>query len=294
MLHDEAMLVRRDRTRDLAAVLASRLDAHHRATGPLPWLPPVPRQLAEDDFWGRYFDRRHELIQRHGTAVRAAATSGRQQTAPAWAVPTLSDARPHPRPRDLAGSTRHPRYGPAPDRTARERSRGQPAQRQARPTRRRSRRTPDAHSNRRRPGSPKRSTPASPPTRNGRPRPPDRRGPPSWHRPRRAATHRHRPTASDRTARRGARVPPHRRYRRAPDIAARAAAQARRTMPVRAKAAACAAARPRPHGRTDAERPSRSPPVSRGSSVLCPATFSVRSGLRAARLSLARIGRRGS
>jgi len=54
-------------------------------------LPPVPRQLAEDDFWGRYFDRRHELIERHGTAVRAAATSWTQQAAPAWAVPTLSD-----------------------------------------------------------------------------------------------------------------------------------------------------------------------------------------------------------
>ena len=66
------------------------------ATGPLPWLPSVPRQLAEDDFWGRYFDRRHELIQRHGTAVRAAATRWTAETAPAWAVPTLSDARPHP------------------------------------------------------------------------------------------------------------------------------------------------------------------------------------------------------
>jgi len=54
-------------------------------------LPPVPRQLAEDDFWGRYFDRRHELIERHGTAVRAAATSWTQEAAPAWAVPTLSD-----------------------------------------------------------------------------------------------------------------------------------------------------------------------------------------------------------
>ena len=91
VLHDEAMLVRRDSTRDLAAILASRLDAHHRATGPLPWLPPIPRQLAEIDFWGRYFARRHELLQRHSTAVRAAATSWTPETAPAWAVPTLSD-----------------------------------------------------------------------------------------------------------------------------------------------------------------------------------------------------------
>lgn len=85
------MLVRRDRTRDLAAILAARLDARQCDTGPLPWLPPVPRQLAEDDFWGGYFDRRHEVIQRHGTAVRAAATSWTPETAPAWAVPMLSD-----------------------------------------------------------------------------------------------------------------------------------------------------------------------------------------------------------
>jgi len=91
VLRDEAMLVRRDRASDLAAILASRLEANQRETGPLPWLPPVPRQLAEDDFWGRYFDRRHELIERHGTAVRAAATSWTQEAAPAWAVPTLSD-----------------------------------------------------------------------------------------------------------------------------------------------------------------------------------------------------------
>ena len=92
VLHDEAVLVRRDHSHDLAAVLASRLDAHQRAAGPLPWLPPVPRRLAEDDFWGRYFDRRDELINHQGSAVRAAATRWTPQTAPAWAVPTLSDA----------------------------------------------------------------------------------------------------------------------------------------------------------------------------------------------------------
>ena len=91
VLRDEAMLVRRDRASDLAAILASRLEANQRETGPLPWLPPVPRQLAADDFWTRYFHRRGELIQRHDTAVRAAATSWTPETAPAWAVPTLSD-----------------------------------------------------------------------------------------------------------------------------------------------------------------------------------------------------------
>lgn len=91
VLRDEAMLVRRDRAGDLAAIVASRLDARQRDTGPLPWLPPVPRQLTEDDFWGRYFDRRGDLIQRHGTAVRADVTSWTAETAPAWAVPMLSD-----------------------------------------------------------------------------------------------------------------------------------------------------------------------------------------------------------
>jgi hypothetical protein len=91
VLHDEAVLVRRDLTRDLAAVLAERLDAHQRTAGPLPWLPPVPRQLAEDHFWSRYFDRRRDVIQRHGNAVRAAATSWTAQTAPDWAEPMLGN-----------------------------------------------------------------------------------------------------------------------------------------------------------------------------------------------------------
>lgn len=93
VLRDEAMLVRRDCTRDVASILASRLDARQQANGPLPWLPPVPRQLAENDFWGRYFGRRHEVIERHGTSVRAAATSWTPETAPAWVVSMLSDPR---------------------------------------------------------------------------------------------------------------------------------------------------------------------------------------------------------
>jgi conjugative relaxase-like TrwC/TraI family protein len=91
MLQDEAVLVRRDDSHDLAAVLANRLDARQRTAGPLAWLPPVPRRLAEDDFWSRYFDHRQDLIRRHGNAVRAAATRWNAETAPVWAVPMLSD-----------------------------------------------------------------------------------------------------------------------------------------------------------------------------------------------------------
>ena len=140
-------------------------------TGPLPWLPPVPRRLAEDDFWGRYFDRRDELIQRQGTAVRAAATSWTPQTAPAWAVPTLSDPNltrdlaTWRAARDIPDTDLRPTGPPANDRAG-----SRPAE-AARSARRRSRRAPDTHSNRQRPGSPRRSTPASPPTRSGRPSP---------------------------------------------------------------------------------------------------------------------------
>ena len=233
-------------TRDLAAILASRLDAHQRATGPLPWLPPIPRQLAEIDFWGRYFARRHELIQRHSTAVRAAATSWTPETAPAWAVPTLSDASLT---RDLA-VWRAARDIPDTD----LRATGPPANDRAgsHAQRRLDRRVTAARD--------LQTTLEPAVTRLAETIHPGITADPQW--PilarqiaaarqagidrgelRRIATGRPLPIEA---ARRRPRVPPHRRYRRAPDIAARAAAQARRTMPVRAKAAACAAARPRP------------------------------------------------
>jgi hypothetical protein len=91
VLRDEAMLVRYDHSRDLAAVLANRIVVRDRGSGPLPWLPAVPRQLGEDDFWHRYFDRRAELIERHGAAIRAGASTWTEQTAPAWAVSTLHE-----------------------------------------------------------------------------------------------------------------------------------------------------------------------------------------------------------
>ena len=92
MLRDEAVLVRSDHSSDLAAVLANRIEARDRqGSGPRPWLPPVPRQVDEDDFWHRYFDRRAELIHRHGDAICASASTWTEQTAPGWAVPTLHE-----------------------------------------------------------------------------------------------------------------------------------------------------------------------------------------------------------
>ncbi len=90
------MLVRYDHSRDLAAVLANRIEVGDRGSGPLPWLPPVPRQLGEDHFWHRYFDRRAELIERHGAAIRADASTWTEQDAPAWAVPTLNEPGSQP------------------------------------------------------------------------------------------------------------------------------------------------------------------------------------------------------
>lgn len=91
VLREEAMLVSRDHSHDLAAILANRLEIRDHGNGPLPWLPSVPHQLAQDDFWHRYFDRRADLIAGHSTAIRSDASTWTEQTAPAWAVPTLHE-----------------------------------------------------------------------------------------------------------------------------------------------------------------------------------------------------------
>ena len=91
VLREEKIFIRPDHAVDPAAVLASRIEARDRDTGPAPWLPPVPRELATDEFWGRYFTRRTELISQHAVAVRATAGAWTPQTTPGWAVPIASD-----------------------------------------------------------------------------------------------------------------------------------------------------------------------------------------------------------
>lgn len=72
---------------DAAAVLAWRLQYDEsRAPGPLPGLPPVPTQLAQHPDWGRYFDRRVELLHRDVDLCRAEAAAWTAETAPAWAA----------------------------------------------------------------------------------------------------------------------------------------------------------------------------------------------------------------
>ena len=277
VLRDEAMIVRRDPSRDLAAILASRIDGLQRATGPLPWLPPVPRQVTEDDFWGRYFDRRHELIQRHGTAVRAAATSWTPATAPAWAAPTLGDPSLT---RDLAtwraahdipDTDLRPTGPPATDRA------GSITQRRLDLPHRRSRRTPD-------------HTPTPAAARLAETIHPGITADPHW------PTLAHQIAAADRAGVSHAEL--HRiatdrplpieqpaaalAYRlidaisdRPPGAAATgqarpgttarttATAQASRAAPIRTTAAAHPAARLRPHERPGADHPARPPPVTR-------------------------------
>lgn len=74
--------------RDVAAVLDWRLDpTGHRSTdiGPLPWLPPVPDTLRENQDWGRYLARRVEVIAIAATEVASRARCWTPTSAPAWA-----------------------------------------------------------------------------------------------------------------------------------------------------------------------------------------------------------------
>ena len=81
---------RLDSATDAAAVLAWRLQYDEsRAPGPLPGLPPVPTQLAQHPDWGRYFERRVELLRRDAGLCRTEAAAWTAETAPAWAAPFI-------------------------------------------------------------------------------------------------------------------------------------------------------------------------------------------------------------
>ncbi|MBE7188195.1 MobF family relaxase [Jatrophihabitans endophyticus] len=81
-------------TDDVAAVLAWRLHPEQRpGTGPVPALPAVPRGLDADDYWHRYFDRRHELIDRHAGNLRDQVAQWTSATAPTWAAPLVARDR---------------------------------------------------------------------------------------------------------------------------------------------------------------------------------------------------------
>lgn len=115
------MLIRRDQVTDVAALLTTRIEGREKRSGPLPWLPPAPRAIADDDFWQRYFERRTELIETNTRAVRATATGWTEHTASDWATPDPARPRTDTRPGGLARSTRRPRHGHASRRRARGR-----------------------------------------------------------------------------------------------------------------------------------------------------------------------------
>lgn len=80
--------------RDLAAVLDYRLDPsgnHSQGQGPLPWLPAIPDVLRQRPEWDPYLAAWSNRVADHADAVRQDARGWTVGTAPAWAVPYLSD-----------------------------------------------------------------------------------------------------------------------------------------------------------------------------------------------------------
>lgn len=87
--------------RDSAAVIDSRVDdrlttrltgdpADHQS-GPLPWLPRIPANLAKDLDWGPYLTSRHQQVIDLTTALTNTSDRWNSSTAPAWAQPFLEE-----------------------------------------------------------------------------------------------------------------------------------------------------------------------------------------------------------
>ena len=92
--HDRQNL---DGSADQAAVLVWRIQPERRHdSSTVPALPTVPKNLDADDYWHRYFERRHELIGRHAADLRTQVSHWTPSTAPTWADPLIE------RDRDLA------------------------------------------------------------------------------------------------------------------------------------------------------------------------------------------------
>jgi len=82
-----------DTAADVAAVLDWRLDPTHTRShtpGPLPWLPGIPQQLADDPYWGSYLTARSAQVTATVVDVREAAEAYTVATAPGWARLLLS------------------------------------------------------------------------------------------------------------------------------------------------------------------------------------------------------------
>jgi DNA primase catalytic core len=80
--------------RDTAAVLDWRLDPtgrHSQHPGPLPWLPAPAPTIEADPTWQPYLDARAQLVADAAATVTADVATWTPATAPAWALPYLSD-----------------------------------------------------------------------------------------------------------------------------------------------------------------------------------------------------------
>lgn len=81
-----------DDARDVAAVLDWRIDPtgrHSAGTGPLPWLPALPRTLGDDLEWGPYLAHSADQVSSPAVDVAARARAWTPTSAPAWALPLL-------------------------------------------------------------------------------------------------------------------------------------------------------------------------------------------------------------
>ena len=83
-----------DGSDDPAAVLAWRLQPEQRHDdGTVAALPAVPHSLDADEYWKRYFDRRHELIDQYAVDLRDQVAQWTPASAPTWAGPLIDRDR---------------------------------------------------------------------------------------------------------------------------------------------------------------------------------------------------------
>ncbi|RFU20611.1 UNVERIFIED_ORG: toprim domain-containing protein [Bacillus sp. AZ43] len=83
---------RLDDARDVAAVLDWRIDPtgrHSPGTGPLPWLPGLPKTLGDDLEWGPYLADSADQVSSPAVDVAARARAWTPTSAPAWALPLI-------------------------------------------------------------------------------------------------------------------------------------------------------------------------------------------------------------
>ncbi|WP_245160738.1 MobF family relaxase [Blastococcus sp. CT_GayMR16] len=83
---------RLDDAHDVAAVLDWRIDPtgrHSAGTGPLPWLPALPKTLGDDLEWGDYLANSADQVSSPAADVASRARAWTPTSAPVWALPLI-------------------------------------------------------------------------------------------------------------------------------------------------------------------------------------------------------------